>query len=110
MFKTCVEDTINPTCCFTNQDIKTHCFSDIDNSSKNDKPIFVESIIYPGKNMIHKNEGKNVLIKVKNSKINMNGMLECTIEYPHREQRKMPREYMSCLDTSNIAFVPIQIP
>ena len=59
-FKTRVDDNIEPTCCFTNHDIEDRYCSEIDKDSKN-KPIFVESIIYSGKNMIYKNKGKNAL-------------------------------------------------
>ena len=84
-FKTRVDDNIESTCCFTNHDIEVHCCSEIDKDSEN-KPIFVESIIYSGKNRIYKNEGKNALVNIKSSKVNNYGMLEYTIEYPSREQ------------------------
>ena len=85
-FKTRVDDNIEPTCCFTNHDIEDPCCcSEMDKDSKN-KPIFVESIIYSGENMIYKNEGKNALVKIKGSKINSDKILEYTIEYPSGEQ------------------------
>ena len=108
-FKTRTDDTIHPTCCFTNQDIDAHCCSEIDKASKL-KPIFVESIIYPGENMIYKNEGKNALVKIQDSKINDIGMLEYTIEYSSGEKEKVSREYLSRPDNPDIASIPIQIP
>ena len=47
-FKTRVDNNIEYTCCFTNHDIEVHCCSEIDKEIEN-KPIFVESIIYLGK-------------------------------------------------------------
>ena len=107
--KTCVDDNIESTCCFTNQNIEVHCWSEIDKDSEN-RPIFVESIIYPGENMIYNNKGKNALVKIKSIKVNNDGVLKYTIEYLSGGQEKVPWEYLSRPDTPDIDSIPIQIP
>ena len=50
-----VDDTINPTCCFTNHDLENHCCATMDKGDKQDDSMFVESVIYPGEKFIYKN-------------------------------------------------------
>ena len=54
-----IDDTINTTCCCTNQDLENHCHSNIDRSKTAKENIFVESVIYDGENLIYKNQGHN---------------------------------------------------
>ena len=76
-----IDDTINPTCCCTNQDLETRCQSIIDRSTTAKENTFVESVIYNGENLIYKNQGHNAVIKIIYSRLNTDGMLEYTIEF-----------------------------
>ena len=69
-----IDDTINPTCCCTNQDLETHCQSTLDRSTTAKENTFVESVIYNGENLIYKNQGHNSVIKIIDSGLNTNGM------------------------------------
>ena len=42
---------------------------------------FVESVVYNGENLIYKNQGHNAVIKIIDSGLNKDGMLENTIEF-----------------------------
>jgi hypothetical protein len=108
-FGTRVDDTINPTCCFTNSDHDNHCCVTIDRG-KPDDTTFIESIIYPGEKLIYKNEGDNAVVKIIDSNLDKDGMLRYTIEFASGERDQVPREYLVRPDTPDIASIPITIP
>ena len=91
MFIRKIDDTINPTCCCTNQDLETHYQSTIDRYTTAKDNTFVESVIYNGDNLIYKNQGHNTVIKIIDSGLNTNGMLEYTIEFSTGAREKVPQ-------------------
>ena len=85
-----IDDTINPTCCCTNQDLETHFKSTLDRSTTAKENTFVESVIYNGENLIYKNQVHNAVIKIIDSGLNKDGMLEYTIEFATGAREKVP--------------------
>ena len=71
---------------------------------------FVESVIYNGENLIYKNQGQNAVIKIIDSGINKDGMLEYTIEFATGAREKVPREYLSRPDNPDVASLPTTLP
>ena len=82
-----IDNTINPTCCCTNQDLETHCQSTLDRSTTAKENTFIESVIYNGENLIHKNQGHNAFIKIIDSGLNTNGVLKYTIEFQLEQEK-----------------------
>ena len=80
-FSSNIDNTINPTCCCTNQDLETHCQSTLDRSTTANENTFVESVIYNGENLIYKNQGHNAGIKIIDSGLNKDVLLDYTIEF-----------------------------
>ena len=85
-----IDDAINPTCCCTNKDLEDHFQSTIDRSKKAKENTFAESVIYDGENLIYKNQGHNAVIKVIDSGLNKDGMLEYKIEFETGAREKVP--------------------
>ena len=52
-------------------------------------------MIYNGENLIYNNQGHNTVIKIIDSGLNTNGMLEYTIEFATVAREKIPQEYLS---------------
>ena len=94
-FRRKIDDTINPTCCCTNQDLENHCQSTIDRSTTAKENTFMDSVIYNGENLIEKNQVHYAVIKIIDSGLNKDGMLEYTIEFATGAREKVPREYLS---------------
>ena len=105
-----IDDTINPTCCCTNQYMKNHCQSTIDRSKTAKENTFVESVIYDGETLIYKNQGHNAVIKVIDSGLNKDGMLEYTIEFATGAREKLQREYLSRPENPDVASLPTTLP
>ena len=105
-----VDYTINTTCCCTNQDLGNNCQSTIDRSKTDKENTFVESVIYDGENLIYKNQGHNAFIKVIDSGMNKDGMLEYTIELATGAREKVPQAYLSRPDNSDVASLPTTLP
>ena len=73
-------------------------------------PMFAESIIYNGENLIYNNGGHNDLVKVLASKVDEDGMLRYTIDYSSGELDEVPHEFLRRPDTPDIASIPATIP
>ena len=84
-----IDDTINSTCCCTNQDMENHCQSTIDRSKTAKENKSVESVIYTGDNLIYK-KVHDAVIKVIDSGLNKDGMLNYTIEFATGARDKVP--------------------
>ena len=110
MFRSKVNDDIETACCCTNHILESQCYAAIDKSNSPQDPMFVESIIYNGENLIYKNGGHNDLVKVLSSKVDEDGMLRYAIEYSSGELDEVPREFLSRPDTPDIAYIPTTIP
>ena len=52
-------------------------------------------MIYNGDNLIYKNQVHDAVIKVIDSGLNKDGMLNYTIEFATGARDKVPREYLS---------------
>ena len=87
-----IDDTIYPTCCCTNQYLENHCQSTFDRSKTAKENTFVDSVIYNGDNLIYKNQVHDVVIKVIDSGLDKDGMLNYTIEFATGARDKVPRE------------------
>ena len=48
--------------------------------------------------------------KIISSKVSEYGMLEYTVEFPTGKWEQVPREYLSCPKTPDIASIPSMIP
>ena len=101
-----IEDTINPTCFCTNQDLETHCQSTLDRSTTSKEKTFFESVIYNGDNLIYKNQGYNAVIKIIDSELNTNGMLEYKIEFATGARENVSQEYLSQPENPDVASLP----
>ncbi len=110
MFSNRVDDTVHTSCCFTDALFENHCCATIDKSNVSEDASFVESVIYPGENLIYKNQGRNATVKIISSKVGKDGMLEYTVEFPSGEAEEVPREYLSRPETPDIASIPSTIP
>ena len=105
-----IDNTINPSCCCTNQDLETHCQSNFDRSTTAKGNTFVDSVIYNGENLIYKNQGHSAVIKIIDSGLNTNGMLEYTIEFETGSREKVPREYLSRPENPDVVSLPTTLP
>ena len=105
-----IDNTINPTCFCTNQDLETHCQSTLYRSTTAKENTFVKSVIYNGENLIYNNQGHNTVIKIIDSGLNTNGMLEYTIEFATGAIEKVPREYLSRPENPDVASLPTTLP
>ena len=105
-----IDDNINRTCCCTNQDLETRCQSTLDRSTTAKENTFVESVIYNGENLIYKNQGHNAVIKIIDSGLNKEEMLEYTIEFATGAREKVPREYLSRPENPDVASLPTTLP
>ena len=110
MFSSKVDDSIDPTCCFTNQHLDCHCTASIDKDEASQDSLFVESVIYPGENLIYKNEGHNAIIKVISHRLNEDGMLVYKVEFPSGESKEVPREFLTRPENPDIASIPSKLP
>ena len=110
MFRSRVNDDIEVACCCTDQILESQCQTTIDKSSSPKDPMFVDSIIYNGKNLIYRNRGHNDLIKVPSNKVDEDGILRYTIEYSSGELDEVPCECLSRLDIPDMASIPTVIP
>ena len=110
MFSNRVDDTVHTSCCFTDALFKNHCCATIDKSNVSEDASFVESVIYPGENLIYKNQGRNATVKIISSKVGKDGILEYTVEFSSGEAEEVPREYLSRPETPDIASIPSTIP
>ena len=63
-------------------------------------------MIYDGENLIYKNQGHNAAIKVIDSGLNKDGILEYTIEFATGSREKVPREYLSRPENPDVASLP----
>ena len=72
--------------------------------------MFVESIIYPGEDLIYKYQGQNAVVKVESSKVNDKGMLTYNVKFPSGESKEVTREFLSRPDNPDIAELPTSIP
>ena len=105
-----IDDSINPSCCFTNHNLEIHCCTTIDKSTTDKDNMFFESVIYNGENLIYKNQCHNAVIKIIDSGLNKDGMLEYTIEFASGERYKVPIEYLSCPGNPDVAYLPTTLP
>ena len=105
-----IDDTIKPTCCCTNQDLETNCKSTLDRSTTAKENTFVESVIYNGDNLIYKNQGHNAFIKIIDSGLNTNGMLDYIIEFATGARENLSREYLSRPENPDVASLPTTLP
>ena len=67
-------------------------------------------MIYNGENLIYKNQGHNAVIKVIDSGLNKDGILEYTIEFATGARDKVPREYLSRPENPDVASLPTALP
>ena len=67
-------------------------------------------MIYNGENLIYNNQGHNAVIKIIDSGLNKDGMLEYTIDFATGAREKVPREYLSQLDKPDMASLPSTLP
>ena len=67
-------------------------------------------MIYNGENLIYKNQGHNAVIKIIDSGLNKDGMLEYTIELATVSREKIPREYLSRPENPDVASLPTTLP
>ena len=67
-------------------------------------------MIYNGEKFIYKNQGHYSFIKVIDSGLNKDGMLEKTIEFANGAREKVPREYLSRPENPDVASLPITLP
>ena len=67
-------------------------------------------MIYNGKNLIYKNQGHNAVINIIDSGMNTNVMLEYTIEFATGAREKVPREYLSQPENTDVASLPTTFP
>ena len=109
-FTSSVNDSIDPTCCFSNHDLDHHCHATTDKESDNVASMFMESIIYNGEKLIYKNEGRNAIVKIIDSSVDSNGKLKYTVEFPSGESEQVTRENLARPDTPDIASIPTTIP
>ena len=109
MFSNRVDDKIDTACCCTDAVFEKNCQSSIDKSSASEDASFIESVIYPGENLIYKNGRHNATVKIIYSNVGKDGMLEYTIEFPSGETEEVPREYLSRPETPDIASIPTTI-
>ena len=72
--------------------------------------MFFESVIYNGENLIYKNQCHNAVIKIIDSGLNKDGMLEYTIKFASGERYKVPIEYLSCPANPDVAYLPTTLP
>ena len=105
-----VDDAVKPTCCFTSRDFDDHCCATIDKDKEATDSLFVESIIYPGEDLIYKYQGQNAVVKVESSKVNDKGMLTYNVKFPSGESKEVTREFLSRPDNPDIAELPTSIP
>ena len=105
-----IDDTINPTCCCTNQYLETYFQSTLDRSTTAKETTFVESVIYNGENLIYKNQGHNAVIKIIDSGLNTNRMLEYTIEFVTGAREKVPQEYLSRPENPDVTSLSTTLP
>ena len=75
--------------------METHCQPTLDRSTTAKENTFFESVIYNGENLIYKNQGHIVVIKIIDSGLNKDGILDYTIEFATGAREKVPREYLS---------------
>ena len=90
--------------------MENHCHSTIDRSKTAKENIFVESVIYDCDNLIYKNQGHNAVIKVIDSGLNKDGMLEYTIEFATGAREKVPQEYLSLPENLDVASLSTTLP
>ena len=67
-------------------------------------------MIYNGEDLIYKNQGHNAVIKIIDSGMNKNGMLEYKIEFATGAREKVPIEYLSRPDNPDVASLPTTLP
>ena len=67
-------------------------------------------MIYNGENLIYKNQGHNAVIKIIDSGLNKDGMLEYTIELATVSREKIPQEYLSRLENPDVVSLPANFP
>ena len=67
-------------------------------------------MIYNGDNLIYKNQGHNSVIKIIDSGLNTNGMLEYTIEFATGAIEKVPQDYLSRPENPDVASLPTTLP
>ena len=67
--------------------------------------MFVESIIYPGENLIYKNEGRNAIIKVISHRLDKDGMLIYKVEFPSGDSEEVPQEFLTRHENPDIASI-----
>ena len=60
--------------------------------------------------MIYKNQGHNAVIKIIDSGLNKEEMLEYTIEFATGAREKLPREYLSRPENPDVASLPTTLP
>ena len=63
-------------------------------------------MIYNGENLIYNDQGRNAVIKIIDSGLNKDGMLEYTIEFSTGARKKVPREYLSRPENLDVASLP----
>ena len=56
--------------------------------------------------MIYKNQGQNEVIKIIDSGLNTNGMMEYTIEFATGAKEKVPQEYLSRTENPDVSSLP----
>ena len=105
-----IDKTNNPTCCCTNQDMESHFQSTLDRSTTAKENTFVESVIYNCEDFIYKNQGHNAVIKIIDSGMNKDGMLEYTIEFETGAREKVPQKYLSRPENPDVASLPTTLP
>ena len=105
-----IDDTINPTCCCTNQDLETHFQLTLDRSTTAEENTFIESVIHNGENLIYKNQGHNAFIKIIDSGLNMNGILDYIIKFANGAREKVPQEYISQPENQYVTSLPTTFP
>ena len=96
IFSRTVDDTVHPYCCFVKGHFDTSCSPTIDKDDQD--PAFgdiVESLIYPGENLLYKNEGHNSLVKIASSNLNKHGQLLYDVVFPSGDSQKVMRELLS---------------
>ena len=72
--------------------------------------FFIESVIYPGENLIYKNQGRNAVVKVISHRVRGDGMLVYKVAFPSGESQEVPREYLSRPENPDIAELPTKLP
>ena len=89
--------------------MESHFQSTLDRSTTAKENTFVESVIYNGDNLIYKNQGHNAVIKIIDSGLNMDGMLEYTIEFATGAREKVPQEYLSRPENLDVSSLPTNL-